>query len=250
MTGIYMIKNNINEKIYIGKALNVEDRWKYGHINPLNKNKHGNNHLQNSWNKYGKNNFDFSIIEQCNEKELNGREKYWINHYKSFDPQYGYNKTFGGDGIIPTKQTRKKISDAIKGENNPFYGKNHSEEQKKKWSQMRKGVKPSDESRKKMSKSRKGKKAYWYGKNITEHMKESLSKTHKGKKISEEQKQKLRIASSNNKKYSLDEVNLIKVRLNSGETCANIAKDSQMSYSVINRIKNNKYFNEYYNLDK
>lgn len=114
MMGIYMIKNKINNKVYIGKSVDITHRWKYGHFNKLNKNKHENEYLQRSWNKYKENNFEFSIIEECSEELLNDKEKFWISHYKSSIPQYGYNGTEGGDGGKLTKETKLKISNANK----------------------------------------------------------------------------------------------------------------------------------------
>ncbi|GEM_PF-1113253 len=60
-------------------------------------------------------------------------------------------------GISPSEETRKKMSEAKKGkmvgEKNPFYGKTHSEEFKRKMGEIHKGKKPSEETRKKMSES-------------------------------------------------------------------------------------------------
>ena len=41
--------------------------------------------------------FDFSIIEECDQSKLNEREIYWIDYYKSTEPIYGYNILIGGD---------------------------------------------------------------------------------------------------------------------------------------------------------
>ncbi len=111
--GIYKIKNIINNKIYIGQSCSIKNRWNI-HINNLLNNKHINYHLQQSWNKYGKDCFEFSIIEECKEERLNEREIYWIDHYKSYDSNFGYNMTYGGEGGKPTEETRKKISDKLK----------------------------------------------------------------------------------------------------------------------------------------
>mgnify|MGYP000355475291 CR=1 FL=1 len=62
--GIYLIRNRISEKFYVGSSIDIDRRWTR-HIDDLNKNKHHSVKLQNSWNKYGKDNFDFFII-QCN----------------------------------------------------------------------------------------------------------------------------------------------------------------------------------------
>ena len=91
--GIYKIENLINGSIYIGQSIDMEKRWST-HISILNQNNHYNAHLQNAWNKYGSENFKFSIVEECKPLELNDREIYWINKYDSFIN--GYNLTSGG----------------------------------------------------------------------------------------------------------------------------------------------------------
>lgn len=77
-SGIYYIENLINNKKYIGQSNNIKDRWRR-HISELNKNKHHNDYLQKSWNKYGENNFMFEIIEYCSIENLDDREQYWIS---------------------------------------------------------------------------------------------------------------------------------------------------------------------------
>lgn len=57
-SGIYQIKNSINNNIYIGSSVNIRTRFKT-HLNLLKKNKHENLKLQNAVNKYGLENFEF-----------------------------------------------------------------------------------------------------------------------------------------------------------------------------------------------
>lgn len=80
-SGIYIIQNTKNNKIYIGSTKNFCHRWQE-HVCDLNKNRHGNPHLQSSWNKYGKNNFIFKVIKHCNIKELIIYEQFYLdNHF-------------------------------------------------------------------------------------------------------------------------------------------------------------------------
>jgi group I intron endonuclease len=61
--GIYCIKNTINNKVYIGKSIDIHRRIKE-HINMLNsKRKDENTHLMNAWYKYGANSFEYSVLE-------------------------------------------------------------------------------------------------------------------------------------------------------------------------------------------
>lgn len=87
--GIYKIENLSNGKIYIGQSIEIERRWKK-HLNAKD-----NFLIHKALRKYGKNNFLFSIIEECSADKLNEREIYWINYYQSLCPQ-GYNMIDGG----------------------------------------------------------------------------------------------------------------------------------------------------------
>ena len=91
--GIYQIKNLLNGKVYIGQSVDIEKRWST-HKAELKNNYHYNIHLQNAWNKYGEDNFEFSIIEECDMDELNAREIFWISKLNSCNS--GYNLTTGG----------------------------------------------------------------------------------------------------------------------------------------------------------
>ena len=66
-SGIYKILNIINNKIYIGSAVNIDRRWSE-HKSLLTNNKHHSKYLQNSFNKYGTENFLFEVVEKfsCN----------------------------------------------------------------------------------------------------------------------------------------------------------------------------------------
>lgn len=89
MIGIYKITNNINGKIYIGQSRNIESRWQQ-HQEPAR-----NSLISRAIKKYGVDNFTFEVIEECTIEELDKREIYWIDYYKSFDN--GYNLTRGGE---------------------------------------------------------------------------------------------------------------------------------------------------------
>ena len=91
-----------------------------------------------------------------------------------------------------TEETRKKISEANKGKNNPFYGKHHTEETKNKISEVHKGKYVSVETKNKMSEAHKGKK-------LPEETKQKISKSEKGKKLPEETKKKISEANKGEK---------------------------------------------------
>jgi len=94
-TGIYCIYTK-EFTTYIGQSKNIGSRFR-NHINALKRNEHHNVKMQTDWNTYGASFFTFQQVEICNETELDEREHYYIQTYKTFD--YGYNSTFDGQGI-------------------------------------------------------------------------------------------------------------------------------------------------------
>ena len=111
-TGIYKIENKINHKVYIGQSVNITDRWR-NHRSAYKdtSDKAYETHLYRSMRKYGIENFNFSIIEECLPSELNERERYWISYYDSFFN--GYNLTLGGDGATGGSVNKEKIKGII-----------------------------------------------------------------------------------------------------------------------------------------
>lgn len=88
---IYIIKNTINEKVYIGQtSRTLEIRWK----EYLRHYKRGDQAIYAAMRKYGIENFFVEKIEECEEDRLDEREIYWIQKYNSFNN--GYNSTLGG----------------------------------------------------------------------------------------------------------------------------------------------------------
>lgn len=199
--GIYMIQNLVNGKMYIGQAVDIEDRWGR-HKRELRGNYHINKHLQRSWNRYREENFEFSILLECEESQLNTFEEYCIFELMTYDRRVGYNKTYGGGGVKATEETKRKMSEAQKG-------KHFSEEHKRKLSEALKGEKspnygkhPTEETRRKQSEALKGKycgeKSCMYGKHLSEETRRKQSEALKGEKhpnygkqLSEETRRKM-----------------------------------------------------------
>lgn len=92
---IYIIKNKINEKVYIGQAVNTQNRW-WHHLSDARKSKKYSL-IDRAINKYGKENFYYEILESQVEN-YNEREQYWIKKYNSITPN-GYNIAIGGQGV-------------------------------------------------------------------------------------------------------------------------------------------------------
>ena len=80
--GIYMITNYVNNKRYIGSSKNIAQRL-WTHRSNLRHNTHSNEHLQHAWNKYGEENFNFTILEKCTIENQYDREQYYVDLLKS-----------------------------------------------------------------------------------------------------------------------------------------------------------------------
>jgi group I intron endonuclease len=134
-SGIYKITNEVTGKFYIGSSEDIDKRWEIEHKGNLIRNQHCNPKLQNSWNFYGGDKFSMSIIEETESKKelLLEREQYYLDTFKPYIQGIGYNicpKACGGDNIThnPNRDAFiEKMSGISAGENNPMFGKKHSE---------------------------------------------------------------------------------------------------------------------------
>jgi group I intron endonuclease len=80
-SGIYKIENIENGFVYIGSAYNFYNRYRV-HKSRLSRGKHDNYHLQKSYNKYGVEKFEFSIVEIVdNIDNIYDIEKFYINKF-------------------------------------------------------------------------------------------------------------------------------------------------------------------------
>lgn len=126
---IYKITNLINNKFYIGQ--DIKNNPKYFGSGKL---------IISAIKKYGKKNFKKEIIEYCvDEKHLDEREIFWIKELNATNRKIAYNICEGGN----TYRT-------MKGENNPWFGKKHSEKTKALIKEKRKFQKMSDEEKERL----------------------------------------------------------------------------------------------------
>ena len=93
--GIYKYTNKINGKIYIGQSSDIIARKSSHRNQSLYGGKDMNCPFHLAIKKYGIDNFDFEIIEECDKSLLNEREQYWIEYYNSYNN--GYNATTSGN---------------------------------------------------------------------------------------------------------------------------------------------------------
>jgi len=191
---VYKVTNKINNKIYIGCAINYENRIK-AHKSCKYK---GALLLHRAFLKYNIDNFDFEIVESYTTKEkmLLGEIKY-IQKFNSINP-YGYNLHYGGKGgkiqltqeQLEARRVHAKSLTHIHIGNKYNLGKITTDETKKLISKKLKGKKRSDETKANISKSKIGN-TNSKGTVRTEEYKKKMSESLKGRKFSEEHKQKL-----------------------------------------------------------
>ena len=161
---IYTITNNITNKVYVGQTINPQERW-WKHKNEA---KHlevlqYKSHLYNAMNAYGIDNFSFEIIEECDCEILDEKERCWIQKLNTLEPN-GYNIRNGGRKLF--------------GEENPFYGKHHTEETREIISKKNTGRKATDEERKMRSQINNGSRNPFYGKHHSDETKRKIKETN------------------------------------------------------------------------
>jgi group I intron endonuclease len=180
---VYRIVNTLTKDCYIGSASHVGMRF-IQHKRQLENGKHHSIILQRAYDKYGENNFKMEILLVCSKKYLIYYEQLMMDELY---PKYNILKKAGSSkgskwsiysklnlsikrkgkpninriGKLHTEDTKIKMSESRKGKfqgnNNPFYGKHHTEEAKDKIRQSRLGTSHSEETKKKMSETRKKK---------------------------------------------------------------------------------------------
>lgn len=108
--GIYRIYCKSEDKSYIGKSINIEERWK-NHLNGLKKGKHHNKKLQKVFNKYGKDDFEFSILKEIDDYyEIAYYESYYAEKFNAFNKGYNIAKLFNSQDIKYVLKNLKDLS--------------------------------------------------------------------------------------------------------------------------------------------
>ena len=201
---LYVHINKINNKRYYGiTSQKPKDRWRNGKGYKNHKNNKKDTYFYNAIRKYGWDNFKHEVLfEGLTKEEACLLEQCYIVLYDTTNRNKGYNRTTGGESFNHTDDTKKALSDLYKGENNPFYGKHHTEETRKRISEKIKsercgennpmyGKHLSKEHKQKLSEKlsgennpmygKKGILSPNYGKTFTEEHKKKISESHKGK---------------------------------------------------------------------
>lgn len=212
--GIYGLQNKLKpDKWYVGHSTDIYNRWKraYEKLGCKQQPK-----IYNALLKYGYNNFEKVILEECSPTKeiLLEREIYWTRHYNSI--KNGYNLKEGGTGGYRPGSVREKISIALTG-------KRLSSEHRKKLSLAKLGTKHTKEHNKNISTANVGKKR-------TEEFREKMSNIRigiifsnshcknisiakTGTVVSDDTKRKMRLSQQKRRKTPISEETREKMRL-------------------------------------
>lgn len=187
---IYLWTNIVNNKKYVGQTRSFYKRmsqYKKGNFNK---------YMGNAINKYGLENFDITILEKdVDFYSLDEREQYWLDFYKSYESENGYNichiasSTFG---FKHSDKTKEELSNMVKqryvdnpelvqmlqSENNPMYGKKHSDEWRKEHSEHIRNKWENKEYRKIQTERMIGENNPMYGVRLTGELNGMHGKTH------------------------------------------------------------------------
>ncbi len=120
VTGVYCIRNKVNAKRYVGSGSHVGGtpacsgcrKRLTEHRKALEIGKHHNKFLQRAWDKYGADAFEFRVVETCPPDRCLEREQFWMDHWQSANPEFGYNicSVAGSTlGVTPSDETRAKM---------------------------------------------------------------------------------------------------------------------------------------------
>lgn len=178
---IYKIRNVVNQKFYVGSAVDTRTRFRQ-HRRLLRNNTHHCKHLQAAWNKYGEDAFKFEVIEQVASRELlEAAEDVWLEAHVGKPHCYNWGRSARapwrgtkGSGLSPltgttiSQERKDRLREAAIEQwrtSDPRTGRRHSEETRAKIRESMQTVLsegrggcfiPSEETRQKMSASLKG----------------------------------------------------------------------------------------------
>jgi hypothetical protein len=192
--GVYLIRNSIDERIYIGASKCLGARFR-DHRRLLRASRHYNTALQTLVDLHGLETLSFHLVELCAHEKLLERERHYIHLYKATNPQAGFNQAVKGWKM--SESARAKMSIAGKG-------KIISEETRAKMSLIRKGRATSRPNYKLTEKQkaalaeglrRATERGVFKGRILTEEHKAKIGASSKGRVVSAETKAKMSAAS-------------------------------------------------------
>lgn len=208
-SAIYLWTNQVNGKLYVGQTQNF-----YVRIKQYVRGNDSDRVIGRAFAKYGIDNFTVDILERdIPIEKLDEREQYWMDYYKSYERNIGYNvcrEAGTTRGFHHSEESREAMSkhrkeyfeahpDAIKrGKDNPMYGRKMSEERKESLrhrnlgNQYAKGARwdMSEETKQKISAALKGNQNC-LGRKLSQETKDKIAESNRRRVYSEETKAKI-----------------------------------------------------------
>ena len=117
--GIYMIRNRLNNKVYIGSTNNLQKRFKQYMWATASDSTYTETTrtIVSEIKQYGWDNFEFTILEageSCfDEADRGYKEIEYIMKYRAIDPDYGYNLTMGGESGAFNPKLKNKLKPSV-----------------------------------------------------------------------------------------------------------------------------------------
>lgn len=189
-TGIYAIRNKVNNKAYIGQSLDIHERW-MEHKWRLNNGIYSNIALLNDWRQHSEESFECITLLNCDPELLRDYEAMFIGLYNTTDPCFGYNYV-GRKGFAQSNiELTKAKSEALKN-----HYKNNPEKAQQRFDAVRAALRtPEYRQRKredavKMFQDAEYRRKYHETRDIEEYRKR-ISEAHKGQKMTPEAKEKM-----------------------------------------------------------
>jgi len=223
---LYKITDNLNNKVYIGQSNKETERWRQHKY--LARQDEPIQYIQRAIKKYGVENFTYEVIAMClTQEDADWTETELIKQYDSQNKEFGYNIAPGGD---------HSWNAGLPSEQQPMYGKHHTEESRKKISESNIGKEMpphTDEWKQNMSKIMVGRISPMLGKKQSDFFKQTMSKINTGntyclgKKLSDETKSKISIG---NLGKTLSEET--KIKLSIAHTGKKMSKEAREKMSI------------------
>lgn len=126
--GVYIIRNTSSSKVYIGSSASkggIQERFRH-HKSALKHDRHANKYLQKAYNKHGIDSFTYEILEECLAEKCLEREQHYLDLYKSYDPNRGYNLCEKAGNTLGRKHSAATRAKICHNRPSAFKGKKHS----------------------------------------------------------------------------------------------------------------------------
>jgi len=176
---VYIHTNKVNGKRYVGiTRQKPSQRWRDG------KGYKHCTYFERAINKYGWDGFDHEIIaDKLTEEEAKNMERLLIRELKTQDENYGYNISDGGDTHCISEAGRRRISENMRGEKNPCFGKIYTDEERARISMQTRGANNPNYGRKHTPEERRKISEAITGRHLSEEHKRKLSEYNKGRYV-------------------------------------------------------------------